>query len=217
MKILIIEDEKDVLNALKKGFIKCSYAVDTACDGEEALENYYSNFYDLIILDLNLPKIDGIEVLKEIRLENKEINVIILSARSEIEDKIIGLDLGANDYVAKPFHFAELEARTMALLRRDFCIKDTIIQINNLRLDTALKKVFYNSSEISLTKKEYAILEYLILNRGKVVSAEKLIEHIWESDTDNFSNSFKVHIYSLRKKLPENVIHSTRGLGYYVE
>lgn len=217
MKILIIEDEKDVLNALKKGFIKCSYAVDTACDGEEALENYYSNFYDLIILDLNLPKIDGIEVLKEIRLENKEINVIILSARSEIEDKIIGLDLGANDYVAKPFHFAELEARTRALLRRDFCIKDTIIQINNLRLDTALKKVFYNSSEISLTKKEYAILEYLILNRGKVVSAEKLIEHIWESDTDNFSNSFKVHIYSLRKKLPENVIHSTRGLGYYVE
>lgn len=131
MKILIVEDELDVLNALKKGFKKYGYAIDTASDSKEALESYYSNYYDLIILDLNLPKLDGIEILKEIRSENKEVNVISLSPRSEIADKIIGLDLGAKDYLAKPLHFAELEARARGLLRIDFCIKDTVIQLIN--------------------------------------------------------------------------------------
>lgn len=216
MKILIVEDEKDILNALQKGLKKRGYAVDTACDGEEALESYYSNFYDVIVLDLNLPKLDGIDVLKEIRFENKEVNVIILSARSEVEDKIIGLDSGANDYLAKPFHFAELEARIRALLRRNYKVIDTVIQIDNLKLDTASKKVFVDLDEIKLTKKEYSILEYLLINKEKVISAEELIEHIWESDTDSFSNSFKVHINSLRKKLPENFIKNLRGQGYYV-
>ncbi|MFW2488624.1 response regulator transcription factor [Clostridium chromiireducens] len=217
MKILIIEDELSLQTALKKGFTKLCYAVDTASNGKEALEMYYSATYDLIILDLNLPKIDGIDVLKEIRKENIEIKVIILSARSEVEDKIIGLDLGANDYISKPFHFKELEARARALLRRSFIVKDTKITCGQILIDTSLKKVFFNENEIELTKKEYAILEYLVINQGSVVSGEDLIEHIWDREADLFSNAFKVHINSLRKKLPEGMIKNIRGQGYYVE
>lgn len=217
MKILIVEDELSMQRALKKGFTKLCYAVDTASDGKEALEMHYSAKYDLIILDLNLPKMDGIDVLKEIRKENTEIKVIILSARSEVEDKIIGLDLGANDYIAKPFHFIELEARARALLRRSFIVKDTKISCGEILMDTSLKKVFYNENEIDLTKKEYGILQYLIINQGSVVSGEELIEHIWDSEVDLFSNAFKVHINALRKKLPQGIIKNIRGQGYYVE
>src|SRR5690606_19624254 len=122
VKLLIVDDELSLQKALCKGFAKLGYAVDAAADGEEALERYYSSFYDVIVLDLNLPKLDGIEVLKEIRKEDPETRIIILSARSEVEDKVLGLDLGANDYLAKPFHFRELEARVRALLRRDFSV-----------------------------------------------------------------------------------------------
>lgn len=216
MKILAVEDEMDILNAVQKGLKKCGYIVDVAGDGEQALDKYYSNFYDVIVLDLNLPKLDGIQVLKSIREENKEINIIILSARSEVEDKIAGLDLGANDYLVKPFHFVELEARIRALVRRNYRISDTIIEISNIKIDTALKKVLTDNMEIQLTKKEYSILEYLAINRGKMISTEELIEHIWESEVDSFSNSFKVHINSLRKKLPKDLINNKRGQGYYV-
>lgn len=217
MKLLIVEDEIDILRALQKGFQKCGYAVDIACDGEEALEQYYSNEYDLVVLDLNLPKVDGLDVLKDIRNENNEIAVLILSARSEVEDKITGLDLGANDYLAKPFHFTELEARVRALLRREFKIKDTVVSLGEVSVNTALRKVSLYEKEISLTKKEYGILEYLALHKGKAIPPEELIEHIWDSEADSFSNSFKVHIHSLRKKLPENTIQNKRGQGYYVE
>ena len=153
MRLLIVEDEKSILYALEKGFNSLGYAVDIATDGEEAVEQYYSNTYDLIVLDLNLPKLDGIQVLREIRKDNKEIKIIILSARDSIEDKIEGLDLGANDYMEKPFHFMELEARIRALLRRDFSVIETVINHNNITLDTGLKKVFYQEKEISLTNK----------------------------------------------------------------
>lgn len=217
MKILIVEDEISMLKALKKGLIKQGYAIDCAEDGEQALELYYSNVYDLVVLDLNLPKIDGIDVLNEIRSENKEISVLILSARSEVEDKINGLDFGANDYLAKPFHFAELEARIRALLRRDFQIKDTITVCGNVKINTAVKKVFLEDNELNLSKKEYSILEYLMMNKGRLVSGEELIEHVWNSEADIFTNAFKVHIHSLRKQLPQEFIKNKRGEGYYVE
>ncbi len=217
MKLLVVEDEVSLQSALRKGFIKLGYAVDAASDGEEALELYYSSVYDVIILDINLPKIDGIEVLKEIRKENSEIKILILSARSELEDKIAGLDRGANDYLAKPFHFKELEARVRALLRRNFLTQNAEITTDRLVLKTALKKVYLDDIEIVLTKKEYGILEYLLMHKGKLVSGEDLIEHVWDSEAETFTNSFKVHINSLRKKLPQDTIRNIRGQGYYVE
>lgn len=158
MKLLIVEDELSLQGALCKGFNKLGYAVDSASDGEEALELYYSSFYDAIILDLNLPKLDGIDVLREIRKEDSKTKIIILSARSEVEDKILGLDMGANDYLAKPFHFRELDARVRALLRRDFSVMSPEITVSGLTVDTSLKKAFYQGREIPLTKKEYGIL-----------------------------------------------------------
>jgi Response regulators consisting of a CheY-like receiver domain and a winged-helix DNA-binding domain len=217
IKILIVEDEFSIQKALTKGFKKLGYATDSAIDGEEALELYYSNFYDLIILDLNLPKVDGIDVLKEIRKDNHDTPVLILSARCEVEDKIKGLDMGANDYLAKPFHFAELDARVRALLRRTFKTCDVVIECGTVKINTALKKAYQCGQETSLTKKEYGILEYLLLKKGKVVGAVELFEHIWDSEADVFSNSLKVHINSLRKKLPDDFIKTNKGQGYYVE
>jgi len=217
MKLLIIEDEQSLRDALCKGFEKLGYAVDTAGDGEAALSYYYGGLYDAIVLDLNLPKMDGLEVLKAIRDENEEAKVLILSARSEVENKITGLDCGANDYLEKPFHFKELHARIRALLRRDYKIRDNEIKTRDLTLNLALKKVYSTTGEVALTKKEYGILEYLMMNKGRTVSGESLIEHVWDSKVNVFTNAFKVHLTSLRKKLPEGVIGTIRGEGYYVE
>ena len=217
MKLLVIEDEDSLKKALVKGFKKLGYTVDAANDGEEALDYYFSNFYDLIILDLNLPIIDGMDILREIRKDNKLIPVLILSARSETNDKVSGLDAGANDYLAKPFDFEELDARVRALLRRNFKTIDTIITTDVVRLDTAIRKVFVAEVEINLPKKEYGILEYLMLNKGVVVSGDELAEHIWDDEHDSFINTIKVHISSLRKKMPEGIIKNIRGQGYYVE
>ena len=161
MKLLIIEDEPDMRNALKKGFIKKGYLVDTAEDGEEGSYLALVNTYDVIVLDLNLPGKDGLEILQEIRDRSKTQRVIILSARSSVPDKITGLDMGANDYLAKPFDFMELEARVRSLARREMVQNDTKINIHNLVIDTVQKKVSYNGEKIELTPKEYAILEYL--------------------------------------------------------
>ena len=217
MKLLLIEDEPSLQNALMKGFRKMGYTIDAAGDGEAALELYYSHSYNLIILDLNLPKLDGFEVLQEIRKDNTDIPVLILSARNEVHDKISGLDKGANDYLSKPFHFSELEARVRALLRRTFRTAPTVIFCGEVKLNMALKKVFHNDLEISLTKKEYGIFEYLLLNKGRMIGGEELIEAVWESDADSFTNAFKVHINAMRKKLPDNLIKNAKGQGYYVE
>ena len=158
---MIIEDEPDMRNALKKGFIKKGYLVDTAEDGEEGSYLALVNTYDVIVLDLNLPGKDGLEILQEIRDRSKTQRVIILSARSSVPDKITGLDMGANDYLAKPFDFMELEARVRSLARREMVQNDTKINIHNLVIDTVQKKVSYNGEKIELTPKEYAILEYL--------------------------------------------------------
>ena len=217
MKLLIIEDEEPLQTALSKGFHKLEYMADTASDGEEALDLFFSNTYALVVLDLNLPKLDGMEVLREIRIDNKDLPVLILSARSEVTDKIAGFDEGANDYLAKPFHFGELEARVRALLRRSFKTADTVIEIGEVRIDTAVKQLFVSGHEVSLSKKEYGIVEYLCLRRGEAVPPTELIEHIWESEADDMFNSLKVHLSNLRKKLPDNFIQNARGRGYYVE
>ena len=217
MKLLVIEDEETMQKILRRGFNKLGYTVDSAYDSEEALDLYFSNTYTLIVLDLNLPKMDGMEVLREIRTDNKEIPILILSARSKVEDKITGLDEGANDYLAKPFDFNELEARVRALLRRNFKTSDTVIEIENIKIDTAAKKLFVSGEEVSLTKKEYSIVEFLVLRRGETVTTTKLVEHVWESDSEDAFNSFKVRLGKLRKKVPDGFIKNIRGQGYYVE
>ena len=221
MKILVVEDELSLQKAIVKGLRKFGYAVDSASDGEEAFYLADVNFYDLIVLDLNLPKLDGIEILREVRKTNQEVKILILSARSEVENKIEGLDLGANDFLSKPFHFNELEARIRALLRRKFIQQDAAISFYNLKLDTVKKVVLCGEEKIDITKKEYSILEYLVLHRGAVISVEELIEHIWESDADLYINSFKVQINSLKKKLFEKtdnnlIIQNSRGMGYFI-
>ena len=153
LRLLIVEDNELLQQALSKGFKKLGYNTDMAEDGEAALDYYFSNIYDLIILDLNLPKIDGMDVLREILSEDKTVPILILSARSEVRDKIIGLDTGANDYLAKPFYFDELDARVRALLRRSFKTADAVITIGKLRLDTAIKRVYIDDAEINLSKK----------------------------------------------------------------
>ena len=221
MKILIVEDDLSTQKAIRNGLVTFGYAVDTASDGEDALILFEINEYDAVVLDLNIPKLDGIEVLREIRKVNQELSVLILSARSEVESKILGLDTGANDYLAKPFHFRELEARLRALMRRKFIQLDTILTHGKLRVDTTQKNVSVNGKKIELTKKEYSILEYLMLHKNRPVSTEELIEHIWNSEVDLFFDSCKVHINTLKKKLSpylndmEN-IQNTRGVGYYL-
>lgn len=214
MKLLLVEDEEDLSTIVAKELQQSGYAVDTAYDGEEALYMYDVNEYDLIILDLNLPVIDGLEVLKEIRKKDTYTKVLILSARTQVEQRVEGLNLGANDYMVKPFDFSELEARINALLRIDFIQSPSILKCGNLKINLLLKQAEISGKALPLTKKEYSILEYLFRHRDKVVSAETLIEHIWNSDVDLFSNSLHYHIHSLKKKLNSSYIKNIRGYGY---
>lgn len=221
MKILIVEDEIQLQVILAKGLKKCGYAVDTASDGEEALDQFEVNEYDLIVLDLNLPKIDGMDVLREIRKNNQTVKILILSARHDIHDRVLGLDDGANDYLVKPFDFHELEARIRCLTRQQVVTHSTLITLHGITLNLAKCTAMIGVEDLNLTKKEFSILRYLFLNKNKVISAEQLIEHVWDSDSDMFSNSFKFHMSSLRKKISAKgsaeVIKTYRGQGYIIE
>lgn len=196
------------------------YAVDKAYDGEEAIDMAYIETYDVIVLDINLPKKDGFQVLDEIRKFNKEVNIIMLTARSDIDDRVKGLDFGANDYMVKPFDLKELDARMRALLRRKSVTENTILKAGTLSFDTTTREAFVGETKVNLTAKETAILEYLFLNRQKYVSSEELIDHVWDSNADSFSNSVRVHMSSLRKKIKEidgeNKIENVIGKGYRI-
>lgn len=222
MRLLLTEDEEDLAQMVARGLRRSGYAVDVACDGEEALYCYGVNSYDLIILDLNLPKIDGLDVLKEIRKNDSSIKIIILSARSRIDERVLGLDSGANDYLVKPFDFMELEARIRTLLRMNFTQSDAVLTCGSLTVDTTGKNARIGEAELSLTKKEYAVLEYLICNKGSVISAEQIVEHVWDGEADPFSNSLKYHIHCIKNKLEQagagrNLISNIRGLGYVLK
>lgn len=221
MRILIVEDERALCNSLAEGFQINGYAVDTCFDGEAAEKKIFSEAYDMIILDLNIPKLDGLEVLKRIRQQNKRVNIIILTARGDIEDKIKGFDLGANDYLTKPFHFAELDARVRSLLRRKTIQEDTIINCGQLSFDTLSRSVCIENDKISLTNRETALLEYLLFNKGCVVTSQELLEHVWDGSVDEFSNSVRMHISSLRRKLKSKLyydpIQNIIGKGYIIK
>lgn len=219
MRLLIVEDEIDILTALQKGLKSEGYAVDITSNGEEALELLSFNSYALVVLDINLPGIDGFEILKVLREKDATTRVIIVSANREIEDRIKGLDLGANDYLVKPFDFLELKARIRALMRREFVVKPTVINEEGLKIDLSNHNVTYNDEVINLTLKEYSILQYLVQNKDRIVSSEELISHLWDENADPFTTVIRVHIYSLRKKLTaisgrENLIQTIKGVGY---
>ena len=216
MKLLIVEDEESLNKGLVKGLRKLGYTTDSAFDGEEGVDLYFENNYDLVILDLNLPKLDGMEVLKVIREDNAELPVLILSARGEIQNKIQGLDEGANDYLTKPFDFDELTARVRALLRRNFQTSGKRIEIDDVVLDTTTKTFMVGGQPVTLRQKEYGIMEYLMLRQGKKVSVQQLIESVWDSESEEVEESLYVHISTLRRKLPEGFIKNVRGQGYYV-
>ncbi|EGG89645.1 hypothetical protein HMPREF0491_00775 [Lachnospiraceae oral taxon 107 str. F0167] len=218
MRLLICEDEEDILNGLAKGLRKLNYYVDTAMDGEEALSLYFESEYDLIILDLNMPKLDGLEVLKTIREDNAESKVIILSARDTLNDKVLGLDLGANDYLVKPFHFRELEARIRVLLRNNYSTNDDTIRIESqdITLYLSKKQVQKGGEIIPLTPKEYSIFEYLCINKGNLISTGELLEHNIDMNANDASTVIKVHIAAIRKKLGSDVIKTNRGMGYTI-
>jgi len=217
MRILLVEDEQDLALLLKKGLKKQKYAVDIAKDGEEAIFLYSVNSYDVIYLDLNLPKVDGLDILKRIRDVDLETRIIIVSARSKIEDRVLGLDLGANDYLVKPFDFSELAARIRSQIRLKHPNTTNIIKVRDLTLDTNLRELRIKDKLIDLTNKEYSILEYLLFNKNKLMSKEKIISHVWDNDTEMYDSALKFHLHSLRKKLAGDYIDNLRGQGYMVK
>lgn len=201
MRLLIVEDEKELCDTIAKSLYAAGYEVDTCYDGDEALDYILTEEYDLIVLDLNLPGRDGMDILRELRQDNDETKVIILSARSQIADKVEGLDAGANDYMEKPFHLQELEARIRSLTRRKFVQEDVCVRCGAIRFDTKKREAYAKDALLSLTRKESGILEYLLLNQGRPISQEELIEHVWDASVDSFTGSVRVHVSSLRKKL----------------
>lgn len=223
MRILIVDDEQTLLDQLKEAFEGQRYIVETALDGEEALDKLFENPVDLIILDIMLPKQDGLSVLHELRRAGITTPVLMLTARGEIDDKIKGLDLGADDYLAKPFSLDELMARVRALLRRSGGQADSVLEVHDLRLDTASREVTIGGKSVELTAREFSILEFLLYNKNRAVSRFSLAEHVWGDAFDPFSmsNFMDVHIKNLRKKIGDSghgtIIRTIRGVGYIIK
>lgn len=221
MRILYIEDEPELSDIVCAGLRKCSYSVDAVYNGEEALEFYKAYDYDVIVLDLNLPVIDGLEVLRQIRQKDDKAKILILSARNAVEDRVKGLNMGANDYLTKPFDFLELEARIRTLCRISYVQIANVLTCNGLTIDMAAKSASYESVKLPLTKKEYAILEYLVLHKNQTIDVKEIIEHAWDSEADFFPDTLKYHIHAIKKKLVEigckkDFIRNVRGVGYFV-
>lgn len=221
MKVLVVEDSQRLRHALGEGLRRSGFTVDLARDGEEGLNYVNAAEYDVIVLDILLPKLDGTTLLKEIRKSGNPVNVLILSAKDMVEDRVAGLELGADDYMVKPFSFDELVARIKALGRRKFEQKTSVIKIDQVTLDISKRQVWGNKQLLQLTRAEYNILEQLVLRRGRVVSKNQLMEWVSESDSVSTSNVVEVMVSSLRKKLVqsniEGFIKTKRGFGYYVD
>jgi len=221
MRILVVEDEKKVASFLKKGLEEEYYAVDTAFDGEEGLALAQINEYDLIILDIMLPKVDGMEVLRRIRGNGSSVPILMLTAKDSIEDIISGLDSGSDDYLTKPFSFAELLARVRALLRRKMKEKTDILMVGDLSLSTSTHQVKRGERKIELTAKEYALLEYFMRNPNRILTRTLITEHVWDYHFDPATNVVDVYVNYLRKKIDQGfekkLIHTIRGSGYVMK
>ena len=224
MRILVVEDEKKINDVIVKTLKKEKYGVDSCFDGEEALDYIFSVEYDIILLDIMLPKKDGFEVLKSMRKKGIKTPVLFLTARDQIEDRVKGLDLGADDYLVKPFAFEELLARIRVVLRKNSGSGEdsgNILKIANLTVDCNKHEVFRDDVSIKLSAKEFSILEYMMGNKGRVVSKEKIEEHVWDFDYEGGSNIVEVYIKFLRKKVDNDfspkLIHTIRRVGYILK
>jgi heavy metal response regulator len=218
MRILVVEDEEKVASFIRKGLEEEHYAVDVALDGEEGLSMAQLNPYDLLILDLMLPRLDGYRLLQRLRSEGVDTSVLILTARDGLGDKVRGLDLGADDYLTKPFAFAELLARVRALLRRGKPQRSPLLKVADLMIDPATRRVTRGGTPIELTAKEYALLEYLMRHSGQVLTRTMISEHVWDQTFDSYTNVIDVYVNYLRKKVDQGfepkLIHTVRGVGY---
>lgn len=221
MKILVVEDEKDLNKIITKYLKKSNYSVDSAYNGEEALDYINVGEYDVIILDIMMPKMNGYDFIKQIRRDKNNVAVLMLTAKDSLEDKVKGLDLGADDYLVKPFEFDELLARIRAMLRRNYRESATnILVIGDVELDTVKKSVTKNGNIIELTAKEYEVLEYLLRNKNHILSREQIREHVWDFDYEGESNIIDVLIKNIRQKIDDNkeesIIQTKRGAGYVI-
>lgn len=220
MRVLIVEDERRLSNVVKKGLIEDGFAVDQAFNGEEGLYLAESESYDLIILDVMLPKIDGLKVCHDLRQKKIKTPILILTAKTKLEDKVAGLEVGADDYLTKSFAFAELKARIQALLRRSHNQSETILKIDDLVVDPIKHSVKRTRKNINLTPKEFAILEYLLRHKGEVVTRTQITEHVWDYNFDALSNVVDVFIATLRRKInkgaKKKLIETVHGVGFKI-
>lgn len=222
MQVLIVEDESRIANLIRRGLKEEGYAVDVASDGVEALDKFAINTYDLLILDIMLPKIDGLSVCRTIREQNSDVPIMLLTARGGVEDRVQGLNSGADDYLGKPFAFDELIARARALLRRGSQAQPVIMTIDDLSLNTATREVKRNGKLISLTAREYGLLEYLLRNKNVALSKAQILDHVWDYNYEGMSNIVETYVKYLRKKLQispvsKQLIHTIRGHGYVMK
>jgi two-component system OmpR family response regulator len=216
VRLLVVEDEPDLLWVLQKTLQEEGYAVDTAADGEEGLFKAHGSDYDLIVLDLMLPKLDGWEVLRQLR-RTKKTPVLVLTARDSVPDRVRGLDGGADDYLVKPFERSELLARIRALIRRSVGQAASSLELGDVRIDMTAKIVTKDTEPVNLTPREYALLEFLALHRGQVVSRTMLYDHLFDENDDTLSNLLDVHVSNLRKKLGKDFVVTRRGQGYLID
>ncbi|MGQ9509996.1 MAG: response regulator transcription factor [Thermodesulfobacteriota bacterium] len=218
MRILVIEDERKVASFIKRGLEEEHYAVDTAYDGETGLSMVETNEYDLVVLDLMIPKINGMEVLRRIRANKNNVPILVLTAKDSTEDIVMGLDAGCDDYLTKPFEFKVFLARIRALLRREKIEKEPILKVADLTLSPVTHKVMRGGKEIELTSKEYALLEYFMRNPNRVLTRTMISEHVWDYHFDSMTNVIDVYVNYLRKKIDKGfekkLIHTIRGVGY---
>jgi two-component system copper resistance phosphate regulon response regulator CusR len=218
MRILLVEDDQRISRFVAKGLRERAYAVDVAVDGEEALYKFAINDYDAVVLDVMIPKRDGFEVCRELRAGGSAVPVLMLTARDAVADRVRGLDSGADDYLTKPFEVSELAARLRALMRRGHVLRRPTLEIADLVIDTRGQRVTRGARNIALTAKEYALLEYLARETGRVVSRSEISEHVWDETYDPASNLIDVHINRLRRKIDDGfgktLIHTRRGAGY---
>ncbi len=221
MRLLLVEDEKKVSAFIKKGLEEEGYAVDLASDGEEGQFMGLDGVHDLIILDINLPGKDGLSVLQELRRKKITAPVLLLTVRAAIEDKVIGLDTGADDYLTKPFSFQELLARIRALIRRQTDAESPLLKVADLTLDPARRRVFRGEKKIELTAKEFALLDYFMRHPDRVLTRTMIAEHVWDYDFDPMTNVIDVYVNYLRKKIEtgdgQKLIHTIRGVGYVLK
>ncbi len=218
MRLLVVEDERKVASFIRKGLEEEGYAVDVAPDGRTGLQMALDGVHDLIILDLQLPKLDGISLLAQLRKSGVSTPVLLLTVRAAIEDKVLGLDSGADDYLTKPFAFQELVARIRALLRRQAATPETVLQVADLELDPSRRTVFRGGKRIDLTTKEFALLDYFMRNPGRVLTRTMIADRVWDYDFDSTTNVIDVYVNYLRKKIDsgreESLIRTVRGVGY---